>query len=130
MILEKGLSHLATEGGDVCTLGKNLGFKHTLDKLDLVRHNFESQELSNLQILLLPMSQFPGRLGWPSRCEHSVTLYSCIIVFFTTTNVVLHNFFFLSYFNFIATYKLRCETKRNSLGGGDENKKYTIYLAS
>lgn len=26
------------------------------------------------QTLPLSVSQFPGKLGWPSRCEHTVTL--------------------------------------------------------
>lgn len=37
-----------------------------------VMSQYTSQRLSNLQILLLPMSQFPGRLGRQSY-EHSLT---------------------------------------------------------
>lgn len=60
-------SNSSNKGGDVYALPSNLRFKVTLDKLDLVRHKFESLSPSNMLILSLPMSQFLGKLGWLSR---------------------------------------------------------------
>lgn len=42
-------------------------------ELDLLCHCYVRQLMSKLEILMLPMSQFPGKLGQPSRCEHTMT---------------------------------------------------------
>lgn len=47
---------------------------YTLGQIDLVCHKYKTnQSLSNLQILLLPMSEFLGKLGQLT-CENTVPL--------------------------------------------------------
>lgn len=48
----------------------------------LARHQYYAEPLSNLQLVLLPMSQFWSKLVWLSWCEHT----EADIVCFTTSN--------------------------------------------
>lgn len=72
--LEMCILHSSTGEGDVCALPENRTFEATMEKRVLVSHIYQSQLLSDLQILWLPINQLPDKHGRPSGCEHTVTL--------------------------------------------------------
>lgn len=91
--------HIFFAEEDVFAPLKSQRFKHPLGNIGMVHHKCESQ--SSVEILLLPVSLFPLKLGCPSSWNHTVIqnrYYLCL----PTTNALLAS----------ASYDLELRVKR------------------